>query len=229
MPLDAFLASPLVQLNFVGVAGIVVWHLIPRRRATTRLVVQIAFFVVMTAILVGNDITPHRFEGEAAEASALLAVSAKLLWWVHLAWGTIGFVRIYLVFEARPREARLLQDIVVGVVYLGTALSILAFVFGVPVGTLVATSGVIAIILGLALQNTLSDVFSGIALTLGRPYVIGDWILVSDGTERRVVESTWRSTHLLTGANNVVVLPNSFLAKLGLTNISRPAKHISRP
>ena len=102
------------------------------------------------------------------------------------------------------------------------ALSILAFVFGVPIGALVATSGVIAIILGLALQNTLSDVFSGIALTLGRPYVIGDWILLSDGTEGRVVESTWRSTHLLTAANNVVVLPNSFLAKLGLTNISRP-------
>ena len=220
MSLDAFLASPLVQLNFVGLAGIVVWHLIPRRRANTRLVVQIAFFVVMTAILVGNDIAPHRFEGDGAEdASALLVVSAKLLWWVHLAWAIIGFVRIYLVLEGRPREARLLQDLVVGVVYLGTALSILAFVFGVPIGTLVATSGVIAIILGLALQNTLSDVFSGIALTLGRPYVIGDWILLSDGTEGRVVESTWRSTHLLTGANNVVVLPNSFLAKLGLTNM----------
>ncbi len=223
MSLDAFLASPLVQLNFVGLAGIVVWHLIPRRRANTRLVVQIAFFVVMTAILVGNGIAPHRFEGDAAEdASALLAVSAKLLWWVHLAWAIIGFVRIYLVLEGQPREARLLQDLVVGVVYLSTALSILAFVFGVPIGTLVATSGVIAIILGLALQNTLSDVFSGIALSLGRPYVIGDWILLSDGTEGRVVESTWRSTHLLTGANNVVVLPNSFLAKLGLTNISRP-------
>jgi small-conductance mechanosensitive channel len=223
MSLDAFLASPLVQLSFVGLAGIVVWHLIPRRRANTRLVVQIAFFVVMTAILVGNDIAPHRFEGDGAEeASALLVISAKLLWWVHLAWAVIGFVRIYLVLEGLPREARLLQDLVVGVVYLSTALSILAFVFGVPIGTLVATSGVIAIILGLALQNTLSDVFSGIALTLGRPHVIGDWILLADGTEGRVVESTWRSTHLLTGANNVVVLPNSFLAKLGLTNISRP-------
>lgn len=154
MSLDAFLASPLVQLNLVGIAGIVVWHLIPRRRANTRLVVQIAFFVVMSAILVGNDIAPHRFEGD----SALLLVSAKLLWWVHLAWAMIGFVRIYLVFEGWPGEARLLQDLVVGVVYLGTALSVLAFVFGVPIGTLVATSGVIAIILGLALQNTLGDV-----------------------------------------------------------------------
>ena len=108
MSLDAFLACPLVQLNFVGLAGIVVWHLIPRRRANTRLVVQIAFFVVMTAILVANNIAPHRFEGGGAEeASALLVVSAKLLWWVHLAWAIIGFVRIYLVFEGRPREARL--------------------------------------------------------------------------------------------------------------------------
>jgi small-conductance mechanosensitive channel len=141
---------------------------------------------------------------------------------VHLAWAIIGLVRIYLVLEGQPREARLLQDLVVGVVYLGTALSILAFVFGVPIGALVATSGVIAIVLGLALQNTLGDVFSGIALTLGRPYGIGDWILLSDGTEGRVVESTWRSTHVLTSANNVVVLPNSLLAKLGLTNISHP-------
>jgi hypothetical protein len=52
--------------------------------------------------------------------------------------------------------------------------------------------------------------------------VIGDWIVLSDGVEGRVVESTWRSTHVLTGSNNVVVLPNSFLARLGLTNVSRP-------
>jgi small-conductance mechanosensitive channel/CRP-like cAMP-binding protein len=223
MSLGAFLASPLVQLNTVGLAGIVVWHLLSQRRPNTRLVVQVAFFVVMTAILVGNGIAPHRFEGYGGwDAGAFLVVSAKLLWWVHLAWAVICFVRIYLVIEGYPREARLLQDLLVGVVYLSMALSVLAFVFGVPIGTLVATSGVIAIILGLALQNTLSDVFSGIALSLGRPYVLGDWIMLSDGTEGRVVESTWRSTHILTPASNVVVLPNSFLAKLGLTNISRP-------
>lgn len=50
MSLDALLAWPLVQLNWVGLAGIVVWHLMPARRAYTRLVVQIAFFLVMTAI-----------------------------------------------------------------------------------------------------------------------------------------------------------------------------------
>ncbi len=223
MSFEALAASPLWQMNLVGLAGIIIWHLIPRRRSNTRLVVQIIFFGLMTAILVGNNLTPFGSEASGTpETATLLVISARLLWWVHLAWAIIGAVRIYLVLEGRPREARLLQDIVIGVVYLGVALSILAFVFGIPIGTLVATSGVVAIILGLALQNTLSDVFSGIALTLGRPYVIGDWIVLSDGIEGRVVESTWRSTHILTGSNNVVVLPNSFLARLGLTNVSRP-------
>ncbi|KEC73738.1 UNVERIFIED_ORG: small-conductance mechanosensitive channel [Rhizobium esperanzae] len=220
---DALFGNALTSLTAVGFAGIVVWFFLSSQRPTTRLVVQILFFGVMTVILVGSGIEPHRFQGyDSRDPQALLVILAKSLWWVHLAWAVIGFIRLYLVLEGSPREARLLQDLVIGVVYIGMALSILAFVFGVPIGTLVATSGVVAIILGLALQNTLADVFSGIALTLGRPYVIGDWILLSDGTEGRVIESNWRATHILTGGNNVVVLPNSFLAKLALTNVSRP-------
>jgi small-conductance mechanosensitive channel len=105
---------------------------------------------------------------------------------------------------------------------LGAALSVVAYVFGVPVGTLIATSGAFTITLGLAMQSTLSDVFSGIALNLGSPYAIGDWIVLSDGTEGRVVETNWRATHLLNGANDLVVLPNSALAKVGITNSSSP-------
>jgi hypothetical protein len=81
---------------------------------------------------------------------------------------------------------------------------------------------VFAIILGLALQSTLADVFSGIALNFSKPYEVGDWIVLSDGTEGRVVETNWRATHLLNGSNDLVVLPNSGLAKAQLTNLSSP-------
>jgi len=213
----------LVLINLLGLAGIVVWYFQGRGRPMARLIVQILFFAVMTAVLGFGGILPHWVDqADLQGTGAYLAKSARILWWTHLAWTLVGFVRLYVVLEHRPREARLLQDLVVAAIYLGVALSITGFVFGAPIGTLAATSGVVAIIVGLALQNTLGDVFSGIALTLGRPYTLGDWIMLSDGTEGRVVETTWRSTHLLTGAHNIVVLPNSVLAKLSLTNLSRP-------
>ncbi|WP_104667356.1 mechanosensitive ion channel family protein [Ensifer adhaerens] len=217
------LPLPLILINLLGVTGIVVWHLQGRGRPTARLIVQILFFSAMTAVLILAGIMPHRSDdGHLQGAAALLAASARVLWWTHLAWSLIGFVRIYIVLEKRPQEARLLQDLIVAVVYLGVTLAVLGFVFKAPIGTLVATSGVVAIIFGLALQNTLGDVFSGIALTLGRPFAIGDWIALGDGTEGRVIENNWRSTFLLTGAHNVIVLPNSALAKVSLTNLSRP-------
>src|SRR6201986_417367 len=94
--------------------------------------------------------------------------------------------RVFLIFERRPREGRLIQDLVVGMIYLGCFLSVVAYVFSAPVGTLIATSGVFAIILGLALKSTLSDVFSGFALNLSRAYEVGDWIVLNDGIEGRV-------------------------------------------
>jgi small-conductance mechanosensitive channel len=131
-------------------------------------------------------------------------------------------VRIWLMLNRGPREAHLVRDMAVGIIYPGVALSIIGFVFGMPVGTLIATSGIVAIVFGLALQNTLGDVFSGIALTLGRTYAIGDWIRMKDGPEGRVVETNWRSANLLTAEYNIVVVPNSVLARQALTNLSRP-------
>jgi len=225
--LQAYLAEavsePLAWLILLGLSGMLVWKLIGPARANLRLVVQIMFFSVMTAVLaLGNIPLDQSDDLRTFDADSFLVVFAQLLWWLHLSWAVIGIVRIYLQLEGRPREARLLQDIVVGIVYLCVALSALAFVFGAPIGTLIATSGVIAITLGLALQNTLGDVFSGIALNVGHAYVLGDWIVLEDGMEGRVVASTWRSTQILTIANNIVVLPNSVLAKLKLTNVSRP-------
>ncbi|MCX5493417.1 mechanosensitive ion channel [Kaistia dalseonensis] len=217
------LDAPGFHVALLGIAGIAVWWIIPRRRSTTRLYVQIGFFLAMSALLLEDVVIPYAPDTANREViAAAVLTTAKLLWWVHLAWALIGIVRLYLVFERRPREARLIQEVVVGVVYVGTALSILSFVFAVPVGTLIATSGALALVLGLALQTTLSDVFSGIALTVGHPYGLGDWIMLDDGTEGRVVETNWQSTHLLTAGHNIVVLPNSVLAKLALTNVSSP-------
>ena len=96
------------------------------------------------------------------------------------------------------------------------------YVLQLPVKGLLATSGVMAIVIGLALQSTLADVFSGIVLNTTRPYQIGDSISI-DGTEGKVLDIDWRATRLLTGSGSLAVIPNSVAAKARLLNHSRPA------
>ncbi len=218
---DHFL--PLALINVLGVAGIVIWHVQGSKRPTGRLVVQILFFIGMSLVLyMGASLRSSPMTSTGRVLPRCSPNRLEFLWWTHLAWTIIGCIHIYVRLNRKPREAHLILDMAVAVIYLGVALSVMGFVFGMPIATLVTTSGVVAVILGLALQNTLGDVFSGIALTLGKAYTIGDWVQLSDGTAGRVTETNWRSTNLLTGANNIVMLPNSMLARQGLTSLSRP-------
>lgn len=219
------LGDPIVSTGILALVGAVVTRVWLRNHPTRRLIGQLGFFVALTALLLHHGIVPY--EPGPADASNLQRVFvglAKVIWWINAAWSLISVVRVFLIFERQPRDARLLQDLVVGVIYVGALLSVVAYVFNAPVGTLIATSGVFAIILGLALQSTLADVFSGIALNLSKPYGVGDWLVLGNGIEGRVVETNWRATHLLNGANDLVIVPNSDLAKARLTNLSSPQR-----
>jgi small-conductance mechanosensitive channel/CRP-like cAMP-binding protein len=219
------IADPFIQAGALAVIGSVVTRFLLRDHPTRRLVGQVAFFAALTALLLYHGIVPYQAGPPTASNLQRVFVGlAKVVWWINAAWSLISVVRVFLILERQPREGRLLQDLVVGIIYVGAILSVIAYVFNAPVGTLIATSGVFAIILGLALQSTLSDVFSGIALNLSRPYGIGDWLVLGSGIEGRVVETNWRATHLLSGANDLIILPNSDLAKARLTNLSRPER-----
>ncbi|MDR6632281.1 small-conductance mechanosensitive channel [Phyllobacterium sp. 1468] len=223
MTLSDVITDPTIQAGTLAAAGAFVSRVALRNNPTWHLIFQVTFFVVLTVLLLYHDIVPYQAGPPTASGVQKIFIGiAKVIWWINAAWALVGFARVFLIFERRPREGRLIQDLVVGIIYLGAVLSVVANVFSLPVGTLIATSGVLAIILGLALQSTLSDVFSGIALNLGRPYVIGDLIVLGDGTEGRVVETNWRATHLLNSKNDLVILPNSDLAKARLINMSSP-------
>ena len=120
---------------------------------------------------------------------------------------------------------RVLADTTAIIVLLVAALVVLQYVYGVKVPGLLAGSGVVAIILGLALQNLLSNLLAGIALHFERPFSTGDWLLV-DGTHGRVVEVSWRSTRLVTTDDVLIDVPNSSIVSNTITNFVMPTpKH----
>ena len=66
----------------------------------------------------------------------------------------------------------------------------------------------------------MGDVFSGLSLSIEKPYRIGDEILLEGGAGGEVIQMNWRSTHLKNGANDVVIVPNSSIAKMRIQNHS---------
>src|SRR6201995_1072450 len=115
------------------------------------------------------------------------------------------------------RRQLLFEDVFGAVVFLAAIVAALGFVLELPVRGLVATSGALAIVLGLAIHSTLSDVFAGIVLNTAEPYSVGDWVIIDD-VEGKVIEMNWRATHLLTGQGNTLIVPNAVASKAKISN-----------
>jgi small-conductance mechanosensitive channel/CRP-like cAMP-binding protein len=86
-----------------------------------------------------------------------------------------------------------------------------------------ATTAVGAVVIGLALQDTLGNFFSGLAIQVEKPFRVGDWVTIG-GQDGLVSEITWRATKIRTKAGNFVVVPNSVLAKDTITNYCEPTR-----
>ena len=98
---------------------------------------------------------------------------------------------------------------------------------GVSLTGVWTTLGVGSVAVALALQETLSNFFSGLYLMADRPVGPNDYIKLDTNQEGYVVGIGWRSTVLKTLGNNYVVIPNSVLAKATITNYSVPNPQLS--
>ena len=96
----------------------------------------------------------------------------------------------------------------------------LAYIWGANVGGLFTALGVSSIVLGLALQNSVGQIISGLLLLFEQPFQLGDWI-DTPSARGRVVEVNWRATHIDTGGG-MMIMPNSALAAASFKNLSRP-------
>ncbi|HZU81832.1 MAG TPA: mechanosensitive ion channel family protein [Polyangiaceae bacterium] len=124
--------------------------------------------------------------------------------------------------SARPAP-RIFRDLSTGVIYLFVALVALRSV-DVDPGSILTTSALLTAVVGLAMQDTLGNLVSGLALQMQRPFDVGDWIEVDNGQQAgRVTEVTWRATTVMTLDHVEVILPNAGLAKASIRNYSRPS------
>jgi small-conductance mechanosensitive channel len=133
----------------------------------------------------------------------------------------------YLVLE-RGRKKRqgkplpvLFQQVIRVVLYVLAILTIAGTSLGLDFSAVLASSAMLSIVLGLALQDTLGNVFSGMSIHGSKPFEIGDWVQIKE-YEGQVVEMNWREVRLRTFEQDNIVLPNSMIASSDFVNYSRP-------
>jgi small-conductance mechanosensitive channel/CRP-like cAMP-binding protein len=126
---------------------------------------------------------------------------------------------------ARPPS---LLDSVISVVFYGVGLGAVAhYSFKLELTPFLATSAVVGAVVGLALQDTLGNLFAGIALHTESPFRVGDWVRVAD-RDGRIEQVSWRAMRLRTWDGDTLTIPNGEVARHAMLNYSVPAGSHSR-
>jgi small-conductance mechanosensitive channel len=188
-----------------------------------RALLRCVAFAALTAAMFHAHMTPTQTPDLTASAEYRFTRGAvQIVWWLLAASTVMAAVRLYFTIDDRTRKERFTLDVLETVLYLTAAVAIVTDVFDIPLKGVLATSGAVAIVLGLALQSTLADLFSGFVINATTPYKVGDQIVLDDGSEGVVREVTWRATHVLKGNHDLIVVPNSAIAKSKVVNTSVP-------
>jgi small-conductance mechanosensitive channel len=133
-----------------------------------------------------------------------------------------GVIRLALDFAdyalpVKARASNIFWDLILILLYAVVLMVVLRATLHVDLTSLLATSAVISVIIGFALQETLGNIFAGLAMQLQKPFEPGDWIHF--GTHLgRVHGIGWRSTRIVTRENERLEVPNNLIAKETVIN-----------
>lgn len=138
-----------------------------------------------------------------------------------------GFIKLYSRrTETFLPESSIITNLTRLFIILIGVLIILQFL-GITIAPILTALGVGGLAVALALQDTLSNIFSGIHLIATGQLKVGDYIKLDTGEEGHVVDITWRNSTIKTIYNNLIVIPNSKLASTIITNYSLPIQEMS--
>lgn len=99
-------------------------------------------------------------------------------------------------------------------------------VWGINITPYLAGAGILGLVLGLALQDSLKNVFGGVTLIMDKAFHIGDKVKLESGEVGSIHDIGLRSTKLVTFDNEIIYIPNGYLANSRIQNYTRPSPKV---
>lgn len=181
--------------------------------------------IFTTVTLLGLILAVYEFELDPGLLLATKSVIQTILIVIWLVFG-LRFTRLLVKalgaqadrFEfIQPATEPLLRNALAVVIILTGAYAILV-AWEIEVTGLVASAGIVGLALSFAAQDTLSNLFAGVAILADRPYKIGDYVILDSGERGGVTHIGLRSTRLLTRDDVEVSIPNSVMGAAKIVN-----------
>jgi small-conductance mechanosensitive channel/CRP-like cAMP-binding protein len=202
------------------VAGALVVRGLSRDPETRRRALVVVGLILLAAVLQIVLESVPRGHPAYVTVSVMLLIAGLLALLLMSALFVVDFL---MVRRLKVEVPAILRDFTIIALFFIGVLLILYYRTEFNVTGLFTTSAVISIVIGLALQDTLGNLFSGLALQTERSFNVSDWVRFGE-REGVVVDISWRATKLRTRANDLVIIPNTLISKDVVINYSRPSR-----
>ncbi len=237
-PLGEFLFTALIWILIACIAYVLLTYIL--KWAVHRMpgevddivlgIVRRPLLILLIAFGITNSLRALQLPADLTAWVERLLLSAEIIVGAYVVWRIVHDVFLYYGQQLAIQTESRIDDILVplvnllgaAVIVLGTVLIILP-IFGIDISSVLVGAGVIGLVLGLALQDTLSNVFSGISLIADTPFRTGDLITLPENKIYRVEKIGLRSTILYSfDEHTTTYIPNRALTEGPIENITKP-------
>ena len=187
--------------------------------------ISILIFVTIGIYLAVVNI--HASEKIKAVLDKALIVIIILVVTIVVARISVGFIDYYTKKIGKAFPSSSIFTNITYALILSIGLLIILDYLGVSITPLLTAMGVGGLAAALALQDTLSNIFSGIHIIASGKVRPGDYIMLSSGEEGYVTDITWRNTTIRALRNNMIIVPNQKLSSSIITNYDHPESEMS--
>jgi hypothetical protein len=115
------------------------------------------------------------------------------------------------------------------VAILVVALATLLVIWGVPLSPVILALAALALVVALALRDTIPNLFAGLQLDASGQIKAGDYIRLESGEEGLVSDINWRNTLLKSSGGGTIIIPNDRMVRSTITNFGRPSTRAKQP
>ncbi len=238
LPFDPYTNATVLFTVFLGLSSLCYYaftKLYERAQRTTteldnavieRLKYPLSLYVLVVGVYFAAKQLPVFSDSVGSLASAFFVFSVLLFSYV-LTQVLGAVVKHHVQVSHEHAHTPRLFDLVISIIVFTLAGIMILQHYNIQITAIIAALGIGGLAVGLALQDTLTNLFAGLHLITAKPVRVGDYVELPDGNSGYVVDITWRSTRIRQIPNNIIIVPNRHMTDSVLINDSLPEQELA--